>query len=65
MRARFTKPKFVDMNNLMTDLRRRLRDGERVVVHCNAGVGRTGGWRRPIAVRIVSVRSPCRLANYL
>lgn len=37
----FLQPGHGDMDILIPDLARRLRDGERIVVHCHAGVGRS------------------------
>ncbi|WFB34447.1 CinA family nicotinamide mononucleotide deamidase-related protein [Kiritimatiellota bacterium B12222] len=37
----FLQPGHGDMDQLIPDIAQRLRDGERIVVHCHAGVGRS------------------------
>lgn len=40
--ADLTKPVYHEVTALVEDLQSRLAAGERLVIHCNAGVGRTG-----------------------
>jgi protein-tyrosine phosphatase len=56
------------MRPLLDDLRQRLRDGERLLVHCGAGIGRAGtvatcllmmmGVARDDALRTVAAHRP-------